>query len=690
MRRFLLILCVLSLAAPAARAERVFSADAPAAARPKSAAVVGLRLSGASASAIRLPALDAATVDAIMRENARGGARALKLGVVREAPQGVALRWRPVQGGMAAQWTVAVDGARALRIELAVEGAVAGSTVRYAASTDPSRAAEFALPASGTTWSPVIGGDSAIVEVFAPGTSAATLSVSVNGIADHIANPMERGLEKDATQGAAGSCEVDFACAASGDAALNRAGSSVARMTYVSDGYVYACTGTLLNPGDGSFTPYFYTAAHCVHDADAAASVDTLWFYQEAACGSDASVSGVQLSGGAQLLVADTARDATLLRLNDLPPAGAVYAGWDSSPIDYGATGVGIHHPGGGVKKVSEGLVAYNPADDYVRVTWSSGVTEGGSSGSGLFTAASGTRPDYLLRGTLYGGLSACTGAPPNAFDVYSRFDRVWPELAPYLSAQATKANHTGLWSDPDEPGWGLSLDEEQGVMVATLFAYGADGEPAWLSASALHEQSADTYSGELYRTTGTAYDAPAWSPIGVSSAGTLSVSFTGAGQAVLTYVADGITVTKTLSPMAFGPGGPPSCRLTTDSRAQSGNYQGLWWNPSQSGWGVSIADQGGVLFAVLFVYDASGRALWLVAPDVVANADGTYSGTLYRTRGPGLAKQWQPASAKVVGSLTLRFADGASGSLSYTVNGESMSAPIARFAAAPATPVCD
>lgn len=694
MRRFLLVLFTLALASPAARAERVFSAQAPHSAHSKAAVSAGLRLSAGSAAAIRLPALDAATVEAIRRENALGGARALKLGIVREAPESAprsaALQWRAVRGGMAAQWTVAVAGARALRIELAIARAPAGAKVRYASTADPSRATESTLPASGTTWSPVIDGDSAIVEIFAPAASAAALSVSVSRVADHIANPAERGFEKDATQGAAGSCEVDFACAASGDAALDRVGSSVARITYVSGGYAYACTGTLLNPGDGSFTPYFYTAAHCVHDAEAAASVDTLWFYQQASCGSDGKVSGVQVGGGAQLLVTDRARDATLLRLNDMPPEGVVYAGWDSSPIDYGATSVGIHHPGGGVKKVSEGIATYNPADDYMRVTWSMGVTEGGSSGSGLFTAASGAEKDYLLRGTLYGGLSACSGAPANAFDVYSRFDRVWPEVAPYLSAESTQANHTGLWSDPKEPGWGLSLDQEQGVIVATLFAYGPDGEPRWLSASALREQSADTYSGALYRTTGAAYDAPAWTPIGVSEAGTLSVSFAGPGQAVLTYVADGLTVTKTISPMAFGPGGPPSCRLTAESREHNDNYQGLWSNPSQSGWGVSIADQGGVLFAVLFVYDASGRPFWLVASDVRANADDSYSGTLYRTRGAGGTKQWQPAAAQAVGTLALRFSDGERGTLSYTIGGETMSSPIARLAVAASAPSCN
>lgn len=691
-RHFLLVLAAFALAAPAVRAERVYSVEAPHVAHAKSAAVGGLRLSGASAAQVRLPALDAGTIDSILRENAAGGLRALKLGVVREAPEAVresaALQWRPVEGGMAAQWRVVVEGARALRVQLAVMHAAPGAKVRYSPANDPSRAQEFALPASGRAWSPVIDGDAEIVELFAPGASASGLSVSIARIADHIADPAQAGFEKDATGGSAGSCEVDFACAASSDAALERAGASVARMTYESDGYVWACTGTLLRPGDGSFTPYFYTAAHCVHDADAAASVATLWFYQENACGSDARVSGVQLSGGAQLVVTDAARDATLLRLNDTPPEGAVFSGWDSSPIDFGAASVGIHHPGGGLKKVSEGITTYNAADDFLRVTWSMGVTEGGSSGSGLFTPAAGSRRDYLLRGTLYGGVSACSGAPANAFDIYSRFDRVWPELAPYLSAEHAAPNHTGLWFDPAEPGWGIAIDQEGGVVGATLFTYGGDGGPAWLSAPSLLEQSADSYSGVLYRTTGPAV-ARSGSAIGVSAVGTMQITFSANGDALLSYVADGVAITKTIVPMSFGPGGPPSCALTTESRAADTNYQGAWWNPSQSGWGLSIAEQGGIVFAVLFVYDASGRPLWLVAPDVRTGADGTFTGTLYRTRATSETDAAPAISSEAVGVLALRFADGEAGAVSYTIDGASVSSPIARYAAAAATPSC-
>jgi lysyl endopeptidase len=64
------------------------------------------------------------------------------------------------------------------------------------------------------------------------------------------------------------------------------------------------------------------------------------------------------------------------------------------------------------------------------RVQWSTGVTEGGSSGSGLFTRSSnGT---YQLRGGLYGGLSFCSNPTANVY--YSRFTNVFTSIRPFLS----------------------------------------------------------------------------------------------------------------------------------------------------------------------------------------------------------------------------------------------------------------
>jgi hypothetical protein len=38
-------------------------------------------------------------------------------------------------------------------------------------------------------------------------------------------------------------------------------------------------------------------------------------------------------------------------------------------------------------------------------------------------------------------------------------------------------------------------------------------------------------------------------------------------------------------------------------------NYQGIWWNASESGWGINLAHQGDTVFASWFTYDTAGKA---------------------------------------------------------------------------------
>jgi hypothetical protein len=141
------------------------------------------------------------------------------------------------------------------------------------------------------------------------------------------------------------------------------------------------------------------------------------------------------LTGGAFLRHANTTRDTALLELKTAPPSGAFYAAWNSAAI--GATGtsiVGIHHPSGDVKKYSLGSVtalssSIDGKSPLYRVVWNDGVTEGGSSGSGLFTVASDGA--YQLRGGLYGGSSYCTAQ--TSPDYYSRFSDVYSTISTYF-----------------------------------------------------------------------------------------------------------------------------------------------------------------------------------------------------------------------------------------------------------------
>ena len=118
-------------------------------------------------------------------------------------------------------------------------------------------------------------------------------------------------------------------------------------------------------------------------------------------------------------------------------------------------------------------------------------------------------------------------------------------------------------------------------------------------------------------------------------------------------------------------------------SRATSTNYQDLWWNPAESGWGLNITHQDQTLFGTLFTYDASGRDLWLVMSGGTRQGDGSYLGDLYRISGsPFNAQPFTPVGGgdvTKVGTMQLRFANGESGTLTYSYNGANVTKQITR-----------
>ena len=201
-------------------------------------------------------------------------------------------------------------------------------------------------------------------------------------------------------------------------------------MVFTKDGSTYACTGTLLNDLASSGTPYFLSANHCISTQAAASSLQTDWFYRSPTCNSRTlSSASVRRFGGATLLYANAASDTALVQLNDAPPPGAAFAAWDATPQASGAAVFGLHHPSADLLKVSFGTLmgplsctggagtnftCSGSTGNYYRVQWSSGTTEGGSSGSALF------RGGYVV-GTLYGGAVSCTAT--GGFDAYGRLD---------------------------------------------------------------------------------------------------------------------------------------------------------------------------------------------------------------------------------------------------------------------------
>ena len=128
----------------------------------------------------------------------------------------------------------------------------------------------------------------------------------------------------------------------------------------------------------------------------------------------------------------------------------------------------------------------------------------------------------------------------------------------------------------------------------------------------------------------------------------------------------------------------------TTDSRATATNYQDLWWNAAEPGWGVNFNHQGNILFGTLFTYDANGAPTWLVMSDGEKQADGSYQGDLFQLHGPAFnAPTWTATTLNKVGSMKLAFTANDQGTLTYTFNGTPVVKQITRQPFAAAAPVC-
>ena len=392
----------------------------------------------ASAARIDLPALPPAAPAA-----GRGATGPVRMGVHRTVTPAAGelaprLTWTTLQDGrIVAAVVVASPGAAFVRVALTAKLGKGGELRYFKPGAAPLRhavvsAAEFAGVRPGAQgavlWSPSVPGDSIGVEIVLPSTMAlAEFSFVVVKVAHGTAD-----RDAAAWQPKAYSCpdHVDVRCRTE----AFRAGleDAVARVLYESAGGTYACTGTLLADAPGSGQALFLTANHCISTAAQAGSAETTWFFQRATCGAPTIDAGVTVHGGATLLATSVAQDATLLALRGALPARVDFADWTRSPPAESAAVVGIHHPGADEKKYAGGalvrsvdavLGARVVTRDALAVQWDDGLTERGSSGSGLFH-------DGALIGVLSGGAGGCQ----QSGDVYGPFAHFFPRACPWLS----------------------------------------------------------------------------------------------------------------------------------------------------------------------------------------------------------------------------------------------------------------
>ncbi|MCU6434920.1 hypothetical protein LPB67_14175 [Undibacterium sp. Jales W-56] len=582
------------------------------------------------------------------------------------------LRWTPLpNGGQVASLSVTSTNAAAVRIGMVVTQMPNGMEIRFVGSDDPNKVVgpivAGQIQINQTYWSPALDGDTATLEIFLPaGARSADLDFHIANISHLVSTPSSQRSVSAAEKGAS-YCEVDLACVSSPSPALSAAGNSIAKMIYTKiDGSSYLCTGTLLN--NTAKDPLFFSANHCISDQQTASTLNTYWFYEAASCGGGLK-QVVQLFNGATLLYNSVQDDFLLLKLNDAPPANANYAGWDANTITPQNV-IGIHHPRGDIKKISTGttdanFTIVNDKGLYIPVKWQTGITEPGSSGSGLFTFSAGY---YVLRGALYAGSSACE-TPTNA-DYFSRLDLAYPSIKQYLTTKPIP--QTGWWWNPTEGGRGFTIEIANNKMFFAGYLYDQTGRATWYASGPTAMTSDSVYIGNLiaYQGGQTLTGNYKTASLINGSQGNLTITFSDNTHGTLMWPGGTISIER----FNIVPGG-----VNAEVPANTPEA-GWWWNPDEGGRGFSVEIQNGNMFLAGYMYDNLGNPIWYASGPMKMTDAATYEGVWQQYgNGQTLTGSYKPAIvvAANAGRVIIRFSDKRNAVLTLPNN---KNIPITRF----------
>ncbi len=354
--------------------------------------------------------------------------------------------WEPVPGGRIWRLRIASQGATDLNFGFTTFWLPEGATLHISSETEDyfqgPYTAEDNKPHE-QLWTPVVPGGNAVIELFVPDNLKDQPRLVLSQINRGYRDMFHRQKELDPVK-ASGACNNDVACPA-GDPWRNEI-RSVARYSVGGSGL---CTGTLINNAAGNGRTFFLTANHCGLSPANAASVVVYWNYQSPACGQHGGGSLAQNQNGAIFRAAKPDVDMALIELEDIPDStfGVYYAGWNrSGTVPTGA--VGIHHPDGDVKAISFSTTSLGTINSCIgtggslthwQVTWSSGTTEPGSSGSAIWDPVT-----HQIVGFLSGGGASCSSL--SSPDCYGKFSVAWTNAG-------SAATRLCDWLDPQQTG---------------------------------------------------------------------------------------------------------------------------------------------------------------------------------------------------------------------------------------------
>ena len=238
--------------------------------------------------------------------------------------------------------------------------------------------------------------------------------------------------------------------------------------------------------------------------------------------------------------------------------------------------------------------------------------------------------------------------------------------------------SYQGLWWNANESGWGMSITQHDDIIFAALYTYDDFGQPTWYVIPNCPltitngPATITSCTGDIFQVNGGSPPTVPWNGAGkvTTKVGAGKLTFPKFAEGTFNFTINNVSGSKAITEQIFASGSSPPAIDYTD----------LWWNPSESGWGISLTQQFNIIFAAWYTYDTNGSPVWYVVPNCPVLGAGC-SGTLYKvTGGEALTAAWNGTNpAFEVGVVNFVFNNTSTGTMNYNVNNVSSSRAITR-----------
>lgn len=166
------------------------------------------------------------------------------------------------------------------------------------------------------------------------------------------------------------------------------------------------------------------------------------------------------------------------------------------------------------------------------------------------------------------------------------------PSLAASVAERSAFAQ--GTWWDPTKSGHGFEIFNAGDQVAVTWYTFDDAGRPTWYTSQGM-TSTLGTQSWPLLK--------HRWAngrKAGFTVVGSLRLDFHNAEAADVSWEIGSQKATWAIKP------------FTLSGVINEVDRSGAWFDPSNSGWGLTISEQGDVLGGALFAYDTAGEPTWV------------------------------------------------------------------------------